>query len=83
MITMEMIGKVRRMKLRDKLSNTAIAKLTGLSRNTVKKWLKAPGDVVPKYSRESPAGILSFRLCCCSIWNPSKRLKERNRSNCS
>ena len=40
---MEMIGKVRRMKLRDKLSNSAIAKLTGLSRNTVKKWLKAAG----------------------------------------
>ncbi len=56
---MEMIGKVRRMKLRDKLSNSAIAKLTGLSRNTVKKWLKAPGDVVPKYSRESPEGKLT------------------------
>ena len=56
---MEMIGKVRRMKLRDKLSNSAIAKLTGLSRNTVKKWLKAPGAVIPKYSRESPAGKLT------------------------
>lgn len=33
---MAMIGKVRRMKLRDKLSNSTIAKLTGLSRNTVK-----------------------------------------------
>ena len=39
---MEMIGKVRRMKLRDKLSHSAIAKATGLSRTTVKKWLKAP-----------------------------------------
>jgi transposase len=56
---MEMIGKVRRMKLRDKLSNSLIAKLTGLSRNTVKKWLKAPGCVIPKYSRESPAGKLT------------------------
>jgi transposase len=56
---MEMIGKVRRLRLRDKLSNSAIAKLTGLSRNTVKKWLKAPGDVMPKYSRESPAGKLT------------------------
>ena len=56
---MDMIGKVRRMKLRDKLSNSAIAKLTGLSRNTVKKWLKAPGDVVPKYSRQRPPGKLS------------------------
>ncbi len=38
---MEMIGKVRRMKLRDKLSHSAIAKVTGLSRTTVKKWLNA------------------------------------------
>jgi hypothetical protein len=41
---MEMIGKVRRIKLGDKLSNRAIAKLTGLSRNTIKKRIKAPGD---------------------------------------
>ena len=56
---MDMIGKVRRMKLRDKLSTSAIAKLTGLSRNTVKKWLKAPGDALPKYNRESPEGKLT------------------------
>lgn len=49
MITMDMIGKVSRMKLRDQLSVSEIAKHTGLSRNSVKKWLKAPGDVVPKY----------------------------------
>jgi len=58
-ITMDMIGKVRRMKLRDKFSNSAIAKLTGLSRNTVKKWLKAPSSKAPKYSRESSEGKLS------------------------
>ena len=34
-------------------------RLTGLSRNTVKKWLKAPGDVAPKYVRESPDGKLT------------------------
>ena len=51
MITMDVIGKVRRMKLRDKLSNSEIAKLTGLARNTVKKWLKAPGDEIPRYQR--------------------------------
>ena len=53
MITMEMIGKVRRMKMRKQLSNSEIAKRTGLSRNTVKKWLKAPGDEIPKYRRQS------------------------------
>ena len=36
MITMEMIGKVRRMKLREQLSYSEIAKRTGLSCNTVK-----------------------------------------------
>ena len=56
---MEMIGKVRRMKLRDKLSHSAIAKVTGLSRTTVKKWLKAPGDKAPKYVRESVDGKLT------------------------
>ncbi len=56
---MEMIGKVRRMKLRDKLSHSAIAKATGLSRTTVKKWLKAPGDKAPKYVRESIDGKLT------------------------
>ena len=59
MITMDMIGKVRRMKLRDQLSLSEIAKRTGLARNTVKKWLKAPGNTAPKYSRESAEGKLT------------------------
>lgn len=49
---MDMLGKVRRMHLRDKLSISEIAKRTGLSRNTIKKWLRAPGDVEPKYRRK-------------------------------
>ena len=61
MITMEMIGKVRRMKLREQLSNSEIARRTGLSRNTVKKWLQAPGDQAPKYQRgNSPTKLGAF-----------------------
>ena len=56
---MDMIGKVRRMRLRDQLSLSEIAKRTGLSRNTVKKWLKAPSDVVPKYERAKLDGKLT------------------------
>ena len=56
---MDVIGKVRRMKLRDKLSNSEIAKLTGLARNTVKKWLKAPGDEIPRYQRAVVEGKLT------------------------
>ena len=50
---MDMIGKVRRMKLRDQLSLSEISKRTGLARNTVKKWLNAPGDEPPKYERRA------------------------------
>ena len=46
---MNMIDKVRRMKLRDQFSFIEIAKRIGLFRNTIKKWLKAPGEVVPEY----------------------------------
>ena len=45
MITMEMLGKIRRMHLRDKVSLHEIAKRTGLSRNTVRSWLRRRGDV--------------------------------------
>jgi len=47
-ITMDMLGKVWRMKMRDTLSISQIAKRTGLTRNTIRVWLRAPGDVVPK-----------------------------------
>jgi transposase len=51
-ITMELLGKIRRMHVRDKLSVRAIAKRTGLSRNTLQKWLAAAVDVAaPKYIR--------------------------------
>ena len=59
MITMDMIGKVRRMRMREKLSISEIAKTTRLSRNTIKKWLKEPGDVSPKYRRSSAPGKLT------------------------
>lgn len=43
---MDMIGKLRRMKLRDRLSDREIFSRTGLARNTVKNWLKTPGVAV-------------------------------------
>ena len=56
---MDMLGKVRRMKMRDKLSISEIAKRTGLARNTIRGWLLAPGDVVPKYERRRDVHKLS------------------------
>ena len=56
---MEMLGKVRRMHYRDKLSHSEIARRTGLSRNTIRKWLEAPGGQEPKYRREGAPGKLA------------------------
>ena len=60
MITMELLGKIRRMHVRDKMSVRAIAKRTGLSRNTLQKWLQTPEDVkVSKYVRAKGFGKLN------------------------
>ncbi len=49
---MEMLGRIRRMYMRDKVSLHEIAKRTGLSRNTVRSWLRKPEEVKePVYSR--------------------------------
>ncbi len=55
---MEMLGKVRRMHYRDGLSRSEIARRTGLSRTTVKKWLRAQEGASTRYRRESMPGKL-------------------------
>jgi transcriptional regulator with XRE-family HTH domain len=65
-ITMEMLGKIPRMHVRDKISVRAIAKRTGLSRNTLQKWLQTPEEIkVPKYVRAkefSKLGVFADEL---------------------
>ncbi|MDN6888337.1 helix-turn-helix domain-containing protein, partial [Variovorax sp. CAN2819] len=56
---MDMIGKIRRLHARDKLSEREIARRTGLSRNTVSKWLRAPVKEAPKYRRDPRPNKLS------------------------
>ena len=52
---METVLKIRRMHQVDGQSISAIAKVTGLSRNTVRKYLRQPPSVPPKYHRNQPA----------------------------
>jgi transposase len=49
---MAMIGKIRRMHLRDGKSVREIVRLTSLARNTVRKWLRAPLEGEPRYRRK-------------------------------
>jgi transposase len=53
MITMNMLGKVRRLHYRDGLSLSEIERRTGLTRKTIRKWLTAPEGVEPKYERKA------------------------------
>jgi transposase len=53
MITMKDLGRIRRLYFRDGLSLSAIARKTGYSRNTVKRWLKVAEGTEPKYRRQS------------------------------
>jgi transcriptional regulator with XRE-family HTH domain len=59
---MEMIGKIRRMFFRDKMSLHEIAKRTSLSRNTIRKWLRNTGEVTqPTYRRsQMPCKLSAF-----------------------
>ena len=56
---MAMIGKIRRMYFRDKKSEREIARITSLSRNTIRTWLKAPVKREPKYRRSEQPGKLT------------------------
>ena len=47
-------AKIRRMHLRDGLSISDISRRTSLSRNTVKRYLRAPATSELRYQRESP-----------------------------
>ena len=49
---MNLLGKVRRLHYRDGLSLSEIERRTGLTRKTIRKWLKAPESVEPSYRRK-------------------------------
>lgn len=50
---MHMVGRIRRLHSRGKKSAREIARITGLSRNTVAKWLQGPAEAPPKYQRSA------------------------------
>ncbi|MGN7105320.1 IS21 family transposase [Ralstonia holmesii] len=55
---MGMLAKIRRMYFREKVPLREIARRTGLSRNTVRSWLREPEATEPKYpKRVSPSVV--------------------------
>lgn len=58
---MDMIGKIRHLYARKNKSEREIARMTGLSRNTVAKWLHGEVDGLLKYRRsEQPTKLTAF-----------------------
>jgi transposase len=53
---MDMVGKIRRLHSRGKKSEREIARITGLSRNTIAKWLKGSVADAPRY-RRAPVSV--------------------------
>ena len=83
MITMEILGKIRRLYLRDKLSLHEITKRTGLSRNTIRKWLRTSEvAAAPTYRREQkPSRLTAFHAAVEQALNAdAHRLKQNRRT---
>lgn len=55
---MSMLAKIRRMRFRDGLPIREISRRTGLSRNTVKQWLRREGVTEPKYPKRASTSVL-------------------------
>lgn len=80
---MEILGKIRRMYLRDKLSLHEITKRTGLSRNTIRRWLRTAEDVAPPtYLRViKPGKLTEFQpLLDQALKADSHRIKQNRRT---
>jgi len=53
-----MLAKIRRMHLRDGKSIREISRVTGLSRNTVRGWLRQQDVTEPKYPKRSEVSVV-------------------------
>jgi transposase len=53
-----MLAKIRRMHLRDGLSIREVSRRTGLSRNTVRQWLRQDGVTQPKYPKREASSMV-------------------------
>ena len=83
MITMELLGKIKRLYFRDKKSLHEIAKYTGLSRNTIRKWVRAPKaeDALRYVRQDMPAKLAPYQAEIeQALKADSHRIKQNRRT---
>ena len=77
---MDMIGKIRRLIRRGKSSEREISRITGLSRNTVAKWLHGELEGEPKYRRAAqPNKLTAFHQTLVQAFKADARGPKRER----
>jgi transcriptional regulator with XRE-family HTH domain len=76
------MAKIRRMHFRDGISLREVAKRTGLSRNTIRRWLRRPDTTEPQYpARKSPSKIDAWaELLETWLKTGSHRVKRERRT---
>ena len=61
-------AKIRRVYFRDKLSIKEICRQTGMSRNTIRSWLRDPEMVEPKYPSRAIVSKLDAYTETLRLW---------------
>lgn len=77
---MNMLGRVRRLHFRDGLTLSEIERRTGVTRKTIRKWLRAPEGAEPKYrrrSRDTKIGPYAERLVRMLEVDARRPLRQR------
>ena len=82
MITVSMLAKIRRMHFRDGVPLRDISRRTGLSRNTIRRWLREPSTDEPKYSKRINTSVVDPWSEQLRLWlvADTRRPKRERRS---
>jgi transposase len=77
-----MLAKIRRMHIRERLSVREIARRTGLSRNTIRNWLRQADVVEPKYAKRETVSVVDPWADRLRAWliSDSHRAKRERRT---
>jgi transposase len=81
-ITVSMLAKIRRMHFRDGVPLRDIARKTGLSRNTIRRWLREPSTGEPKYAKRVNNSVVDPWSEQLRLWlvADAKRTRRERRS---
>jgi len=81
-IDVGMLAKIRRMHFRDGMSLREVARRTGLSRNTIRSWLRQPEVVEPKFHPRQAVSLIDEWADLLGTWlrTDSHRGKRERRT---